>query len=144
MIMNKILTMMVAVVLSSASLQAAGVVWSLQSGTVTVPAGETYVVTQADMASVNALDGIVVSGATDDLSAGVLEFRNCTTIPKSGLLKGEGVVKKTGAEVWTFDSVNADFTALNFVESHQKVYHCCFTGTGRTDYGNLLTGLGNC
>ena len=107
--MNKILTMMVAVVLSSASLQAAGVVWSLQSGTVTVPAGETYVVTQADMASVNALDGIVVSGATDDLSAGVLEFRNCTTIPKSGLLKGEGVVKKTGAEVWTFDSVNADF-----------------------------------
>ena len=83
--------------------------WTTASGIVTVPPGETYVATQADMTAVNALSGIVVSGATDAAPAGVLEFRDCTTTPKEGLLHGEGVVMKTGGQVWTLDVANPEF-----------------------------------
>ena len=83
--------------------------WSSASGAVTVPAGETYVATESDMASVNALDSITVSGAADGADAAVLEFKNCATMPKSGLLLGEGVVKKTGDDEWAFAVDNSKF-----------------------------------
>ena len=83
--------------------------WSSASGAVVVPAGETYVATESDMASVNALTTITVSGASDDAAAGVLEFRDCSTMPKSGLLQGAGVVKKTGVDEWNFAVDNSSF-----------------------------------
>ncbi len=83
--------------------------WSSASGAVVVPAGEAYVATESDMASVNALTTITVSGADGEAAAGVLEFRNCSTIPKSGLLQGAGVVRKTGDEEWNFAVDNSGF-----------------------------------
>ena len=83
--------------------------WSAASGAVTVPAGATYVATEADMESVNALSAITIEGALDGTDAGVLEFRNCATFPKSGLLCGAGIVKKTGDDSWDFAVTNPDF-----------------------------------
>ena len=100
--------------------------WSTASGAVTVPAGTTYVATEADMAAINALSSITIEGAptseaaaegegtaegetTTDPAAGVLEFRNCATFPKSGLLRGAGIVKKTGDDNWDFAVTNPDF-----------------------------------
>ena len=83
--------------------------WSAASGAVTVPAGATYVATEADMEAVNALSSITIEGAVDGTDAGVLEFRNCATFPKSGLLCGAGIVKKTGDDSWDFAVTNPDF-----------------------------------
>lgn len=94
--------------------------WSTASGSVTVPAGTTYVATEADMAFVNALSSVTIEGAPASetavdgepagaTEAGVLEFRNCTTFPKSGLLRGAGVVKKTGDDSWDFAVTNSEF-----------------------------------
>lgn len=76
------------------------------------------------MTAINALSSITIEGApvseasaegtaedetTTDPAAGVLEFRNCATFPKSGLLRGAGVVKKTGDDNWDFAVTNPDF-----------------------------------
>ena len=78
-------------------------------GDVTIPAGETWFATEADMAKVNALSSITVEGSNTTTVAGVLEFQNCATMPKAGLLKGSGVVKKLGNTIWDWNVANADF-----------------------------------
>lgn len=98
-----------AAALALAGACAYGTEWP-SSGDVTVPAGETWIATEADMAKVNALSSITVEGPSgDETPAGVLEFSGCTTLPKAGLLKGTGVVRKTGSEVWDWGVANADF-----------------------------------
>ena len=79
------------------------------SGEVTIPAGETWTATEADMRNVNKLTSITIEGGTDDTPAGVLEFDGCATQPKADLLKGRGVVKKTGSQVWTMDATQSGF-----------------------------------
>lgn len=79
------------------------------SGEVTIAAGETWVATEADMANVNKLTSVTIKGGTDDTPAGVLEFDGCATQPKAGLLKGRGVVKKMGAQVWTMTATQSGF-----------------------------------
>ena len=37
--------------------------------------------------------------------------------------------------------VNGDFTAVRVIKAHKKVYYCGFSGTGRADYGDVLTVL---
>ena len=98
-----------AAALALAGACAYGTEWP-SSGDVTVPAGQTWIATEDDMAKVNALSSITVEGPSgDETPAGVLEFSECTTLPKAGLLKGTGVVRKTGSQVWDWGVANADF-----------------------------------
>ena len=73
--------------------------WSQKSGAVTIPAGETWYADESDMAAVNGLTSITVSGAVagdNPVEAATLIFRSTTTVPKAGLLLGAGVVRKSG------------------------------------------------
>ena len=77
--------------------------WSQVSGEVTIPAGETWYAEESDMAIVNGLTSITVSGAVtgdNPVEAATLVFRNTTTPPKAGLLLGAGNVRKSGMSVW--------------------------------------------
>ena len=88
--------------------------WSQVSGEVTIPAGETWYAEESDMAIVNGLTSITVSGAVtgdDPVDAATLVFRDTTTVPKAGLLKGSGVVRKDGMSVWrAYANTQTDFT----------------------------------
>ena len=77
--------------------------WSKMSGEITIPAGETWYAEESDMAKVNELTSITLSSVvTGDgsVEAATLVFRDTTTVPKADLLKGAGVVRKTGLSVW--------------------------------------------
>lgn len=77
--------------------------WTQLSGAVTIPSGETWYADESDMAAVNALTSITVSGATEGdepLAAATLVFRSTVTPPKAGLLLGAGDVRKSGMSVW--------------------------------------------
>ena len=77
--------------------------WSQVSGAVTIPAGETWYADESDMATVNGLTSITVSGAVtgdNPVEAATLIFRDTTTPPKAGLLLGAGNVRKSGMSVW--------------------------------------------
>ena len=39
------------------------------------------------------------------------------------------------------NAVNLNYAAVYFKEAHQQVDHRCFSGAGRADDGNLLTGM---
>jgi len=118
--------------------------WSTKSGAVTIPAGETWVADQADMAYVNALTSITVSGpqaesapeAGDAKEAAKLVFRNCTTTPKKDLLLGPGTVEKTGSDAWTMSVSQANFTG-DFVLSGGVV-----TDAGEKSFGSTANGCG--
>ena len=78
--------------------------WAKLSGEVVIHAGETWYADESDMAKVNALTSITVSGAVtgdEPVEAATLVFRDTTTVPKADLLKGAGVVRKSGMSVWS-------------------------------------------
>ena len=88
--------------------------WSQVSGDVTIPAGETWYAEESDMATVNGLTSITVSGAVtgdNPVEAATLVFRNTTTVPKAGLLLGAGIVRKSGLSVWAnYANAQTSFT----------------------------------
>ena len=88
--------------------------WSQVSGAVTIPAGETWYADESDMATVNGLTSITVSGAVtgdNPVEAATLVFRNTTTVPKAGLLLGAGIVRKSGLSVWAnYANAQTSFT----------------------------------
>jgi autotransporter-associated beta strand protein len=88
--------------------------WSQMSGEITIPAGETWYADESDMAKVNALTSITLSGAeTGDkpVEAATLVFRDTSTAPKADLLKGAGVVRKSGMSVWgNYGNAQTGFT----------------------------------
>ena len=88
--------------------------WSQMSGEIIIPAGETWYADESDMAKVNALTSITLSGAeTGDkpVEAATLVFRDTSTAPKADLLKGVGVVRKSGMSVWgNYGNAQTGFT----------------------------------
>ena len=88
--------------------------WSGKTGSVTIPAGETWVADEADMAKVNALTSLTVErtvsedGATTN--AATLIFRGTTTIPSADLLHGSGTVRKDGDTEWAAKVPQDNFT----------------------------------
>ena len=83
--------------------------WAQLSGEVVIPAGETWYADESDMEKVNALTSITVSGAVTGetpADAATLVFRDTTTVPKADLLRGAGIVRKSGMSVWS-DYANA-------------------------------------
>lgn len=79
--------------------------WASLADDVAVPSGEMWYVDESDMAAVNALSSITVSDSA------TLVFRDTVTVPKAGLLKGSGTVRKSGASVWSaYANAQTDFT----------------------------------
>ncbi len=102
--MKRLCMAMIALAAASGAFASAETDWSQKSGAVTIPAGETWYADESDMAAVNGLTSITVSGAVagdEPVDAATLVFRSTTTVPKAGLLLGAGVVRKDGMSVWT-------------------------------------------
>ncbi|MGN0832356.1 MAG: hypothetical protein ACI4RD_01745 [Kiritimatiellia bacterium] len=77
--------------------------WSVLTGAVTIPDGETWVADEDDMTAVNALDSVTLADTA------TLVFRATVTVPKAGLLNGSGAVRKTGTTDWKVSAAQSGF-----------------------------------
>lgn len=98
-------TSMVAVAACCAAHASQETDWASLSGDAAVPSGETWYADESDMAAVNSLSSITVPDSA------TLIFRDTVTVPKAGLLKGDGAVRKSGASAWgAYANAQTDFT----------------------------------
>ena len=88
--------------------------WSAASGTVTVPAGKSYLVTESDIGYVNGLTGITVSGGSGETAMGELVFTG-STVPTVAI-SGAGRVVKRSTHNWTLSTAISSFTGFYVLE----------------------------
>ena len=88
--------------------------WSAASGTVTVPAGKSYLVTESDIAYVNGLTGVTVAGASGETPMGELVFTGET--PPTVALFGTGRVVKRSTHSWALTTAISSFTGFYVLE----------------------------
>ena len=88
--------------------------WASASGTVTVPPGGSYVVGDSDISSVNALQGVVVSGGDGETPPGELVF-TCSSAPTVAI-SGAGRVVKRSNHNWTLSKSLDSFTGFYVLE----------------------------